>query len=452
MKQKIWLVVLLFPVLVQAQSMSHEFNSLLENIFSPDTAKPTLYVPQNPTEADLERIKQTILQEYGALREFDADIVQTQSRLYELANQKQNLQKELSLLDVDLNLAKKKLAEYSALERKWKKTSDQLEYNVSVLRHQLRAEKKRFNAFLNKKFIQNESRGHGSGISLLDWLFSQKTVSQILEEKKQVRNYQAQKLAFLKKQDTLQRELTLREGEAKRFFEKYARLKTDITDQEKILAQLAQSKAKKLAVVKKDLTKVQDALSQKNFAQQRATEYLISLQDNARKIERKLLEKKQPSLAEALLTPIAKTSVIEMPKVVETEWVFPLKIPRKVTAGFKDKNYQKKLGRVHLGVDLLAPQGTPVYAPKDAVVQKVSQSGLDYAYVILGHKGNTYTLFGHLWKILVREGDVVKKGQRIALSGGAPGMEGSGPFTTGAHLHWEMFKNGQHVDPLTVVK
>ena len=51
-------------------------------------------------------------------------------------------------------------------------------------------------------------------------------------------------------------------------------------------------------------------------------------------------------------------------------------------------------------------------------------------------------------EILVNEGEIVRRGQTIGLSGGIPGNKGAGWLTTGAHLHFEVFKNFQRVDPL----
>jgi murein DD-endopeptidase MepM/ murein hydrolase activator NlpD len=74
-----------------------------------------------------------------------------------------------------------------------------------------------------------------------------------------------------------------------------------------------------------------------------------------------------------------------------------------------------------------------------------------YSYILIVHRDGYATLYGHLSSFLVATGDQVKKGQVIGLSGATPGTHGAGPMTTGPHLHFEVIKNGKHIDPLSVL-
>lgn len=95
---------------------------------------------------------------------------------------------------------------------------------------------------------------------------------------------------------------------------------------------------------------------------------------------------------------------------------------------------------MHEGIDLEAEVGTPVHATGDGVVTYVGRRG-GYGKVIVINNGFGYTtLFGHLSKPLVKPGQEVKRGQVIALSGDTG-------LSTGPHLHYEVRKNGIHLDP-----
>lgn len=120
----------------------------------------------------------------------------------------------------------------------------------------------------------------------------------------------------------------------------------------------------------------------------------------------------------------------------------PLKNMYSVTSGF-GKRYHPILKRLrtHTGVDITAPKGTPVYATADGTVTSESPGG-GYGLTIIINHGYTYkTLYAHLSKKAVKPGQKVKRGQVI-------GYVGSTGMSTGAHLHYEVIKNGQRVNPV----
>lgn len=100
-----------------------------------------------------------------------------------------------------------------------------------------------------------------------------------------------------------------------------------------------------------------------------------------------------------------------------------------------------KRRRFHYGVDIAADHGTNIYASGDGkVVLARSYNGYGYT-VIIDHGFGITSLYGHNSKILVNEGDVVKKGQPIA-------KVGSTGRSTGPHLHFEIRINDNPVDPM----
>jgi murein DD-endopeptidase MepM/ murein hydrolase activator NlpD len=120
-----------------------------------------------------------------------------------------------------------------------------------------------------------------------------------------------------------------------------------------------------------------------------------------------------------------------------------------VSAYFRDPTYRKAIGVEHNAVDIRAPQATTVTSAADGIVLKVKGGeGLDYHYIVIGHNDEVMTLYGHMYDIFVQVGQSVKRGDPIGLSGGLPGSRGAGWLTTGPHLHFEVFKNGKHTDPI----
>ena len=121
-----------------------------------------------------------------------------------------------------------------------------------------------------------------------------------------------------------------------------------------------------------------------------------------------------------------------------------------ISAGFGSKSYLKRFGIMHWGIDIPAPQRTPVKAIDAGVVSKVGDNAYDFfkpSFVDIDH--GTYTSrYVHVTHILVREGERVKKGEEIALSGGRPRSRGAGFLTTAPHLHLETIVNGKPVNPL----
>ncbi len=109
--------------------------------------------------------------------------------------------------------------------------------------------------------------------------------------------------------------------------------------------------------------------------------------------------------------------------------------------GFLSSPFGPRWGRFHMGIDIANKVGTVILAPADGVVIFV---GIQQGYgnfMTISHGYGITTNYGHLYSALVKVGDKVKRGDRIALSGNSGN-------TTGPHLHYEVELNGVHVNPL----
>lgn len=97
---------------------------------------------------------------------------------------------------------------------------------------------------------------------------------------------------------------------------------------------------------------------------------------------------------------------------------------------------------MHSGLDFTADRGTEVYATGDGVVVKVESKRWGYGKsIIIDHGFGYKTLYAHLSKFEVKEGQKIKRGELI-------GLIGSTGKSTGPHLHYEVIKDGVKVNPI----
>ncbi|MFA6550403.1 MAG: peptidoglycan DD-metalloendopeptidase family protein [Candidatus Gracilibacteria bacterium] len=129
-------------------------------------------------------------------------------------------------------------------------------------------------------------------------------------------------------------------------------------------------------------------------------------------------------------------------------FTWSVKPSRGLSAYFRDSSYQARFGIPHNAIDIPTPQGTPIAAARDGYVYKTKDNGMGYSYIILTHSDNFMTVYGHVSQIIAAEGQFVKAGDVIGLSGATPGTKGAGLLTTGPHLHFEILQNGVYKDPL----
>ena len=101
-----------------------------------------------------------------------------------------------------------------------------------------------------------------------------------------------------------------------------------------------------------------------------------------------------------------------------------------------------KVLKMHTGMDFTAPTGTEVYATGDGVVSKIQYAQRGYGYhLVIDHGFGYQTLYAHLSKILVRPGQKVKRGTVI-------GLVGNTGTSVAPHLHYEVRRNDQPVNPI----
>ena len=120
----------------------------------------------------------------------------------------------------------------------------------------------------------------------------------------------------------------------------------------------------------------------------------------------------------------------------------PLKGDTPVTSNYGIKMHPiLKKKKLHKGIDFKTPIGTPVYATASGQIKDSKDLHANYGNTIIIKHDETYTtLYAHLSKLNVKPGQKVQKGDLI-------GYSGNSGASTGPHLHYEVRKNGESVDP-----
>ena len=100
-----------------------------------------------------------------------------------------------------------------------------------------------------------------------------------------------------------------------------------------------------------------------------------------------------------------------------------------------------KIYRLHAGIDLSAPTGTPIYASGNGIIKKAERSGSYGNYVTINHGYGYESNYAHMSKYTVRIGQKVKRGDII-------GYVGNTGLSSAPHLHYEIVKDRQKINPI----
>ena len=126
-------------------------------------------------------------------------------------------------------------------------------------------------------------------------------------------------------------------------------------------------------------------------------------------------------------------------------WPLPSSATQELTSGYGIRRDPfTKEHRFHEGMDIAAQAGTAVLASADGVIDRVA-IGKDYGkFVTIRHRDGSKSVYGHLSAQSVHEDQRVKQGQKI-------GEVGSSGRSTGPHLHYELQRQGNSVNPVAVL-
>jgi murein DD-endopeptidase MepM/ murein hydrolase activator NlpD len=133
-------------------------------------------------------------------------------------------------------------------------------------------------------------------------------------------------------------------------------------------------------------------------------------------------------------------------RIWDGNFILPVKKYKSIKWNFGNKReINGYLAGQHKGIDISAPRGTPVFASNSGIVAVARRFTLEGNLVVIDHGTGIFSIYAHLSKIHVREGDFVRKGQII-------GRVGSTGRSTGPHLHFGIKVKETDVNPEIFMK
>ncbi len=266
-------------------------------------------------------------------------------------------------------------------------------------------------------------------ISTLEILLLNNSISEFLNQSKYLENANEELRNSLAKLQNDKERLERAQVEVKEKSQELTKLKNDLEEKKSQLAYEESEKNYLLEETKSSERAYQDLLQQAKREAAQAAADIANLENTIRD---KMAQKDKDRLENS-------DSTLSWPVIGRT-----------ITATFHDPDYPfRRIIGEHSGVDIRSKQGSPLYAAADGYVARVKFDGSTaYAYIMIVHNDGISTVYGHVSGVNVAADQYVTKGQLIGKTGGGPGLPGSGPFSTGAHLHFEVRKNGIPVNPL----
>ena len=151
------------------------------------------------------------------------------------------------------------------------------------------------------------------------------------------------------------------------------------------------------------------------------------------------------TIGSMLFIPGAKMKSEDLKLAMGELFIYPVNGRLTSTYGWRKDPFTGGGRRFHAAIDLSAAAGTPVKAAMDGKVSAVGFNAVFGRYLIITHSGGYQTMYAHLNATLAAEGQQVNQGDKVAEVGNTG-------RSTGAHLHFAVYKNGRAINPLEYLK
>lgn len=172
--------------------------------------------------------------------------------------------------------------------------------------------------------------------------------------------------------------------------------------------------------------------------------YVSKLSDKEKETQEKLDEYNRVlSEVNAQLVELAKSDIDTT--YIGGELAWPVPGYTKISSPYGMRTHPiTKVYKLHTGVDISAPMGANFVAANDGIVVKAEYNVAYGKMVVIDHGGGISTLYAHGSEFLVKAGDTVKRNQAVL-------KVGSTGYSTGAHAHFEVRKNGEVTNPMPYI-
>ena len=430
-----------------------------DTVNEPAITEEVVLPPPDPIQEEkdfLNRLNSELNLSNAEYRQILNNITATQRQLNLVSTQKATLTEQLNNLDTTITFTTKKLFEVVRqivqTENEITLVYDQiqvkeiaLEYQKELLKDYLRLLYEQENSFLG-----TDEEGQVDAMKLL---LADDSVGDNLKELRYFSMLSEAGQQMADKLDKLNKELILYKEKVKNDRINLQALKDQLAVEKQALEEQKQSKENLLKVTSGQEEIYSQLLEQSLKEQQEVLGDIKSLDNAVSTIQTKIAngENFDTSEYEKFLDDRALALYkfqLENNYDGETLFRWPAEPTRGLTAYFHDPAYKNTFGMAHNAIDIPILQGSLVRSTADGVVYKTKDNGYGYSYIIVAHSGGFMSVYGHISSILVKEGDTVKQGSILGLSGGMPGTKGAGYMTTGPHLHFELLVNGVYADPL----
>jgi len=410
------------------------------------------------TQTKINSVQSTLDSKRLKLSTLNTRIKEIQAELTPLRKRASSLQGQLENLDYLVNITTKKIETITEQIKKKELALGQVMERSDIYALKFQKEKKNLQNYARVLYII-ESQFYDfqeKSINPFKLLIASSSISDTTRSLNYLSVSQKVEQKILAQIDTTHELVLLEETELNQARKQLDKLKEDLEGEKRDLDAQQEAKNALLEQTQGKESEYQKLLEDAIMQQAEVVSDVRSLYTNSQYLQSRLaqLEQFRANSGDGVAVYDTGVSYADMDYIntmlgeTHQSFMWPVDPSRGISAYFHDQSYQTYFGVPHEAVDIRAYQDSVVYAPADGVVYKVRDNGYGYNYLIVAHGKNLLTVYGHISEFLVAEGDMVLQGQPIAKSGGTPGTVGAGTMTTGPHLHFEVYDNGTHVDPL----